>query len=965
MKILELELISFGKFSNKTLSFSENFNLINGQNEAGKSTIHSFIEAIIFNFENETGRKNSRYDVSESKYKPLEKGNKKYIGRMKIVHNNKIYTIERDFNEKKGNLEVRDEFNNVCTKDLPTFSNGTYNLPEFLGLNRSTYKNAVALSQTFSYDNKDVAELIRNCIVNIDTSNSEEISIDSAINNIDDSIKSDVGTDRTKVSPINIEQNKLSELEDEKENSIVEFDKVVRYQLDNDNLLSQIKTIEDNNTYLSTQLKIKSNSDTKKVLDELATMEDNLSKLQSNSIEINTTESELNSMYKDYINYQTNKSDIEKKKAQLSKLSLELSEGTKLLDDKNEKRKQLVNAKLIKDNQDVKVLIDTITDKQTELDKLRDNKSKINISSSELNIKYNDYNNIKLTLSTEQSKLEETTIKLQSVSTEKDVDLIADYNKYIENKELIDTSDREQRKLTNDLSRLQKPNAILLILFFLIIPIIIYMKNNAAYNNSKNELQSKIDKLEYTISDLSSQNSKLLAKNDCRVENQLYDKAYGSNKSAGLLDEYQRNIDISNKLITSHTSKLAALEEDLKNIVKQVINSKEITDSSISQCTSKIDSINIESIELESYIKSKLNSHDIEYYRSKYNNTLPSEYDKSLLDSYENNLSNIDNNIKEINSSIATLKAKVENFNSEISLFDTKYKTFNITIEQLKESLLAITGIDIITDDNVNNAINIIKDNIDSTNSMNVIKSNISTLLGNRTKQELLDMYDYNLGIEYDKTALLDYDNKVDSNNHSLLKLKEIKAENLTKISAIIEKYRTIEDIEHDIETVKENIENLKFKREVLEHAKYTIEKLSKDIKNSVSNDFHDIISDSLKDLTNNKYTKLLVKDDGNIELYDNELSKYTNFKYYSTGTKDQIYLAVRLGITRFLVQSNYPLLLDDCFVNYDNIRLKESIKHLYQYSSDLDIQILMFSCHTREHEYLKELNKEFNSIEL
>ena len=42
MRILELEIINFGKFNHETVTFHDGMNLIYGENEMGKTTLHSF-----------------------------------------------------------------------------------------------------------------------------------------------------------------------------------------------------------------------------------------------------------------------------------------------------------------------------------------------------------------------------------------------------------------------------------------------------------------------------------------------------------------------------------------------------------------------------------------------------------------------------------------------------------------------------------------------------------------------------------------------------------------------------------------------------------------------------------------------------------------------------------------------------------------------------------------------------------
>ena len=48
MKFLELQIKGFGKFHDRSLTFADGINVVYGKNEAGKSTIHTFIRCMLF-----------------------------------------------------------------------------------------------------------------------------------------------------------------------------------------------------------------------------------------------------------------------------------------------------------------------------------------------------------------------------------------------------------------------------------------------------------------------------------------------------------------------------------------------------------------------------------------------------------------------------------------------------------------------------------------------------------------------------------------------------------------------------------------------------------------------------------------------------------------------------------------------------------------------------------------------------
>ena len=60
MFIKELNLKAFGKFVRKSIYLKDGLNLVYGNNEAGKSTVHSFIEMMFY------GARDNKNKVDES-----------------------------------------------------------------------------------------------------------------------------------------------------------------------------------------------------------------------------------------------------------------------------------------------------------------------------------------------------------------------------------------------------------------------------------------------------------------------------------------------------------------------------------------------------------------------------------------------------------------------------------------------------------------------------------------------------------------------------------------------------------------------------------------------------------------------------------------------------------------------------------------------------------------------------------
>lgn len=79
-----------------------------------------------------------------------------------------------------------------------------------------------------------------------------------------------------------------------------------------------------------------------------------------------------------------------------------------------------------------------------------------------------------------------------------------------------------------------------------------------------------------------------------------------------------------------------------------------------------------------------------------------------------------------------------------------------------------------------------------------------------------------------------------------------------------------------------------------------------------------------------------------------------------SSGARDQLYFAVRLGIAEFLSrgQSALPLLFDDPFATSDDERTRNGMKLLLDHFAP-GHQIIVLTCHKRRYETLAELDRE------
>ena len=209
MRINNLKINSFGKLEDKYLEFKK-FNLIYGDNEAGKSTLLNYIMHIFYGISKNKNYKNSSdYD----RFLPWNNGD--FSGQINYsLDNGANYRAYRDFCKRETYVydENNTEISNLFSVDKKL---GNQFLLDQIKLDRELIEKTFVINQNslkiLKNDREDLIQKISNLI----ESGSEEISYEKMQKKLGNLQLENVGSDRSSDRPYNIVKDNFERSNDE------------------------------------------------------------------------------------------------------------------------------------------------------------------------------------------------------------------------------------------------------------------------------------------------------------------------------------------------------------------------------------------------------------------------------------------------------------------------------------------------------------------------------------------------------------------------------------------------------------------------------------------------------------------------------------------------------------------------------------------------------------------------------
>ena len=168
--------------------------------------------------------------------------------------------------------------------------------------------------------------------------------------------------------------------------------------------------------------------------------------------------------------------------------------------------------------------------------------------------------------------------------------------------------------------------------------------------------------------------------------------------------------------------------------------------------------------------------------------------------------------------------------------------------------------------------------------------------------------------------------------------------------------------IEEEIVNNNEKIVNLKNLEKSMNLAKMFLERAYEKMKNTVTPKFTENLSKNISQITNGKYTNVMVQNDNGL-IVELENGNYVEANRFSVGTIDQLYLSLRLSMTEDLSKEKMPIILDEAFAYYDTNRLENIL--IYLANTYPDRQMIIFTCTEREKDILNKFQIPYQYMDL
>jgi uncharacterized protein YhaN len=221
--------------------------------------------------------------------------------------------------------------------------------------------------------------------------------------------------------------------------------------------------------------------------------------------------------------------------------------------------------------------------------------------------------------------------------------------------------------------------------------------------------------------------------------------------------------------------------------------------------------------------------------------------------------------------------------------------------------------------------------------------------------EELLNTLKANWLDDSDATLQFTY---ISDDYRAELAMKEKELSALNRQKALLEgrlsHKRNSTELEYEISQISQHLKKMRQQYSAITVALNTLSDAFRLIRERFSPRLNEETAKIFSALTSNRYSRVIINKEFEAMAGSDSSEGVRRSLELSSGTADQLYLALRLAICRIVLpqSKSVPIILDDALLTFDDTRMAYALEYLYQESKER--QIILFTCHRREGAYLK-----------
>ncbi|MBQ9970011.1 MAG: AAA family ATPase [Oscillospiraceae bacterium] len=216
MKIEELYLAGFGRFSNKRIVLQDGLNLIFGENEAGKTTLQHFIVGMLYGFFVPTARRKT-YTEDYARYEPWN-SDATYGGTLICSKDERRYRIQRVFQKERESVVIFDADTGEDISEQFPYDPVTRLRdpgPTLCGVSRTVFCNTANVAQLEITPQGDFSTAWEDQILSLTETADSSLSLQAVCNALDQKAEA-IGSPKRRKSPYGQAAERLEQLEQER-----------------------------------------------------------------------------------------------------------------------------------------------------------------------------------------------------------------------------------------------------------------------------------------------------------------------------------------------------------------------------------------------------------------------------------------------------------------------------------------------------------------------------------------------------------------------------------------------------------------------------------------------------------------------------------------------------------------------------------------------------------------------------